>query len=357
ESIESENNIIDESDSTVDKSSLYSGMISTNRSFHNGKLSITDSLYNDKGIVQDNVFIDEKFVVKVGLLYKDEDMKYFNDLDISDEMNFFKDEFPSHRDDEVRDYTLACSMETFEGVSIYKDMSHVMNSTVSMTDDSCKVELVPLFSLGYFMNNYEEVYNVLEGYKEILEDAIPRLQNNTSIDMKLYNTKGHSNNYYLDTELDDDNLNNKYISRTDILLDLNITLYAPINDFLDGEIKRYISDFVEACNEKGVLPISNLIRLLEQNFDIIKYIVFNGISGKYAEKVDNHYQKLLNTNINYMDLSKQEIIEYVPEFINIKKSLKDNTVEVRNEDSEDGTTVIDLGLSYDDVVNITYSIS
>lgn len=357
ESIESENNIIDETDSSLDKSSLYSGMISTNRSFHDGKLSITDSLYNDKGVVQDNVYIDEKFVVKVGLLYKDEDMRYFNDLDISDEMNFFKDSFPDHREEDIKDYSLACSMETFEGVSIYKDMSHVMNSTVSMTDDKCKVELVPLFSLGYFMNNYEEVYTVLEGYKEILEDAIPRLQNNTSIDMKLYNTKGPSNNYYLDTELNDDNLNNKYISRTDILLDLDITLYAPINDFLDGEIKRYISDFVEACNEKGVLPISNLIRLLEQNFDIIKYIVFNGISGKYAEKVDNHYQKLLNTNVDYMDLSKQQIIEYVPEFINIKKVLRDNQVEVSNEDSESGTTVIDLGLSYDDVVNITYSIS
>ncbi|QQO92559.1 hypothetical protein CPT_Machias_182 [Staphylococcus phage Machias] len=357
ENIESENNIIDDSDSSVDKSSLYTGMISTNRSFHEGKLAITDSLYDSKGIVQDNVFIDEKFVVKIGIMYKDEDMRYFNELDYSDEMNFFKDAFPNHEDNEINDYTLACSMETFEGVSIYKDMSNVMNSTISMDDSKCRVELIPMFSLGYFMNNYEEVYKVLDGYKGILEDAIPRLQNNTSIDMKLYNTKGPSNNYYLDTKLNDDNVENKYISRTDILLDLNITLYAPINDFLDKEIKRYISDFIEACNENGIIPISNLIRLLEQNFDIIKYIVFNGISGKYAEKVDNHYQKLLNTNLGYNDLNKQEIIEYVPEYINIKKNLRENKVEIENEDNSTGTTVIDLGLTYDDVVNVTYSVS
>lgn len=354
-----ENNTNDLTDENFSdqKASIYSGMISTNRSFNDGKLAITDSLYNSKGIVQDNVFIDEDVIVKIGILYKDEETKYFYDQDYSDEINLFKDNFPTHSDKKINDYTLACTLETFDGIQIYSNMSEVMSSTISKKDSKIKVELIPLISLDYFIQNYEEVYSILNSYKEILEDTIPRLQNNTGIDMKLYNTRGPSNNYYLDTNLDNDNNKNKYISRTDILLDLNITLYAPINDYLDRSIKKYISDFIEACNEKGVIPISNLIRLLEQNFDIIKYIVFNGISGKYSEKVDNHYQKLLNVNAKYNDLSKQEIIEYVPEYINIKKNLKENKVEVENNDSIDGSSVIDLGLTYDDVVNITYSLS
>lgn len=354
---ELENNIIDDSEYASDKTSIYSGMISTNRSFNKGRLAITDSLYNDKGIVQDNVYIDEDVVAKIGILFKDDDMKYFYEEDFNDEISLFKDQFPNHEDLDIQDYTLACSLETFDGIKIYSDMSKTMNSTVVIDEEKCRVELIPLISLNYFIENYGEVYSLLESYAEILEDAIPRLQNNTSIDMKLYNTRGPSNNYYLDSKMDDDNVKNKYISRTDILLDLNIALYAPINDFLDKEIKRYISDFVEACNEKGIIPISNLIRLLEQNFDIIKYIVFNGISGKYSEKVDNHYQKLVNNNLDYNDLDKQQIIEYVPEYINIKKILKENKVEVDNEDNIDGESYIDLGLTYDDVVNITYSIN
>lgn len=351
-------NDVTEDSGEMDNSSTYSGMISTNRKFRKGRLSITDSLYDKDGKVIDDVFIDEKVVIKVGILYKDADMRYYIENDTSEEMKYFKDSFPDHRTDmDIKDYTLACSLETFKGVQIYKNMSNIMESTIEMTSNSCEVELVPLISLDYFMNNYFQVYSVLENYQEVLETAIPKLQNNTSVDMKLFNTRGPSRNYYIDTELDNDQVKNKFISRTDILLDLNIVLYAPINDYLDTEIKKYISDFIEACNTRGIVPISNLIRLLEQNFDIINYIVFNGMSGKYSESLDNHYQKLINTNLSKNDLDKQSIIEYVPEYINIKKVLKENKVEVKSEDSPDGISVIDLGLSYDDVVNITYSIT
>jgi len=47
-------------------------------------------------------------------------------------------------------------------------------------------------------------------------------------------------------------------------------------------------------------------------------------------------------------MTKDEIIEYVPEYINIKKDATRNTTV-----NDNGETV-DLGVTYDYVINITY---
>ena len=214
-----------------------------------------------------------------------------------------------------------------------------------------KVEMIPLVGIEYFLYNYEEIYSILNKYQDIFNETIPRLENNTTIDMKFYNTYGPAIHHYIDTVVDTEIPDSSmYLSvcRSDILLDFNIYLYEEIDDEIDAAIKKFISDFVEACNEEGLIAISNLIRLLEIHFPVIKFIEYNGLTGEYDTVVSNKYQKVEDKDINFVDMTKQEIIEYVPEYMNVKKGLRNYSI-ITDENVE-----IKLGQSYEYTINITY---
>ena len=71
----------------------------------------------------------------------------------------------------------------------------------------------------------------------------------------------------------------------ELILDFEIYLYEDITSEKDNEIKKYISDYIEECNTELILPISNLIMLLQNNFKIIKFIKYNGI---FSDMMDNY---------------------------------------------------------------------
>ena len=216
------------------------------------------------------------------------------------------------------------------------------------------VEMVPLVSLDYFRNKHETVFSIVDAYIDTAEEVANKLENNTSVDLKFTNTRGPSKYFYLDTETTGDEVTYDLVGRTDILLDFEINLYEPATDDLDTSIKQFISDFLESCNEDGIVPISNLVRLLESSYPSIRYINFNGLSGKLADMLSNKHQRILRKDINLNNMSKQEIIEYVPEYINVKKNLVDSSFDVP---SEDGTTTtkVDLWKRYVNSINITYT--
>jgi alkaline phosphatase len=97
------------------------------------------------------------------------------------------------------------------------------------------------------------------------------------------------------------------------------------------------------------------MRLLEQNFEIIRYIEFNGLAGEYNETIQNKYQVIKNRAVDFLDMSVQEIREYVPEYMNIKKSLEDSKINVT--DSAGNVTTVTLAKkNYNNVINISYEL-
>ena len=91
------------------------------------------------------------------------------------------------------------------------------------------------------------------------------------------------------------------------------------------ELKTYISNFVETTNisETGYLYISNLIRALENEFSEIQYIEFTGFNEYGADKqiIENNF-----TDLN--SLSKEQIVNFVPEYLNINRHIVLSTGEV-----------------------------
>ena len=79
----------------------------------------------------------------------------------------------------------------------------------------------------------------------------------------------------------------------------------------------------EEVNDNGLngIYISNLIQALENEFEDIKYIKFISMNG-----YDTFVQCIENERVDLTKLTKQERIEYVPEFLNIE--LEDITIEL-----------------------------
>ena len=355
------------SDATsTDSSSRYVGKISTDRKFSNGKLGLKDSLYDEDGDIIQNVFVDENLIVKIGVLIADPDRTYKYGTLTSTETSYYTDAFPAdlQGDHDISNYALVTSVTTSRSVKLYKNLSKSMVSSVRRYDDGTDkpilrrdflVEMVPLVGLDYFKAKHETVFSIVDTYLDTMEEVFNKLENNTTVDLKFTNTRGPSKYFYTDTSIKKDSPDYKLLGRTDILLDFEINLYEPANDNLDLAIKDFIADFLEACNADGIVPISNLMRLLESTFPAIRYINFNGLTGRAADALTNKYQRILKKPINLPDMDKQEVIDYVPEYINVKKQLVDSVFDLPAKDGSTSTTKVSLWKRYVNNINITYT--
>ena len=292
--------------------------------------------------------------------------------------------------DNINNYILATILNNSTPVKLYQNMSSLMNSilTYDEKNDEYKLELVPMISLSYYMARPKMIYDLLNQFIEVVDSLLPRLENNTKCDMKFYNTYGPSRYFYfnksyanktvyLDAEtgeevdIDDENYNPyrntiienskytkyNYLGRTDIILDFTIYVNETVDDEKDAEIKKYISDYVEESNAELVLPISKLITLLQIKFPIIKYIKYNGIFSDRVDSNDssknNDYQ-LIDNDFDFNTMTKEEIRTYVPEYLNLKKSvIKENEKVISFNDN-----MFDIMKysTYDYLINIHYKL-
>jgi hypothetical protein len=154
--------------------------------------------------------------------------------------------------------------------------------------------------MSTFMNTFTTQY---ENISSIIDT---RLRNETSIDVKLYNTYGRSTNYYIG---EDETLLNT--------LNLRIAFDMWFNPGTDTtivipEIKRFIKERIETISDNGTnqIHISNLMREIEHNFSYIDHIRFKGFNGY---DTDHQSIKLKHTDID--DMSKEERRKYVPELL------------------------------------------
>jgi hypothetical protein len=137
--------------------------------------------------------------------------------------------------------------------------------------------------------------------------------------MKFYNTYGRSNNFV-------------YGEEQDILNRVNCTVHFKVYPTIRSEgaklvqdMKMFIKEYFESINaetNEGIY-ISNLIQQLENTFSNIKYLKFESING-----YDNDVQNIENLAIDVTTLSKEEKIEFVPEYLNIE--LEDIIIDLIN---------------------------
>ena len=91
------------------------------------------------------------------------------------------------------------------------------------------------------------------------------------------------------------------------------------------DIEKIYEEYFETVNvntNDGIF-ISNLIQQLENTFPQIRYLKFESINGYPSE-----IQSIENVTVDVSTLSKEDRIDYVPEYLNIE--LDDIIIELLN---------------------------
>lgn len=168
-------------------------------------------------------------------------------------------------------------------------------------------------------NEFDRFINLLSAQYDYMDEIMSKKTNNYSIDMKFYNTYGRSNNFVVGEE-------------QNILNHVNCSIHLKVYPYIRAEgaqlvrdMQIYIKEYFETVNQDkndGIF-ISNLIQQLENTFPQIRYIKFESMNG-YPTSI----QSIENTTVDVTQLSKEERILYIPEYLNIE--LEDIHIDLLN---------------------------
>lgn len=317
----------------------YEGYLETDNLIIDNKLRLINSLYNVKGAAKsqdiiENVLVDSHIKMQIGILLR------------SSETNEKEGVFKEMTD--LEEYTTALIYETEDHIEVFKNLYNYMESDVNPVIDKKKsvnefhIKQFPLIEREYFKYSYSNFFEVWNVYLSIIKDNIDKLENNTSVDIKLTNTYGPSRFYYYDSKYNEEGeIEYDFLDNIHLNIEMVIHLNYYMSVEIDAAIKQFISDFLETCNDTRLVPISNLIRMLENEFEIIKYIEFFSIG-------DFDTQKIRTTFTSLLDMTKQEVEDYVPEYLNIEKKLDLKKAE----ENEDNNLIIDYPYNFN--IKITY---
>lgn len=168
----------------------------------------------------------------------------------------------------------------------------------------------------YDYDTFKNFFDTFSFYYNILKDNFKHLETNTSVNLKFYNTYGPSITFK--------SYNNEE-EASNIYTDVKLKLYIKLAEYsysteLDYKIKKYIVDFLNECNsnDNKLFAISNLLNGLERNFDDIIYVQFDSFNNFINEDLDtSEYQLIKNNYPEIKEMTREQLINYVPEFINI----------------------------------------
>lgn len=188
---------------------------------------------------------------------------------------------------------------TVKFTSIVSDNETTVNSRLSLLP-MIKADIVSdTENFGVFVDKLTQNYHYIEA-------CLPKLRNNTHIDIKFYNTYGKSKNYFIGD-------NQELLDRVNISIKFQVNIVDGTDDIeIRRQLKTFIKEFVERVNTAGGndLFISNLIREIENNFASVHHLKFDGINDYSTD-----YQTISLHTPNLNDLSKEERREYVPEIL------------------------------------------
>lgn len=141
------------------------------------------------------------------------------------------------------------------------------------------------------------------------------------LDLKLYNSYGKSNNYYIGPEDGLDNLYDSNIRLDSVYVKIKFrmnvndrSIYSITETDVKNEIKKFFNSLINS--ETKAIHISNLIRTIENNISNVNYIRFLGFNDYDARK-----QSIFIKNINLSNLN------YVPEIL----CIDNNSIEISEE--------------------------
>lgn len=207
-------------------------------------------------------------------------------------------------------------------LTLYKPMT-MMRSVITFAGENnnykVRASLIPFLKhdiplddqkMSYFIRAFAEQY-------QAMEPVLSRLDGNSSIDFKLFNTYGRSSNYYIGPKDGDDILwnsdillDNVYVKIKFIMAVYDRSMYTQTVESVVNEIKTFFDSL--NSGERTDVHISDLIHIIIENQPNVRYIRFIGFNNYDATK-----QSIF---IKYLDITKigiDKLQHHVPEMIRV----------------------------------------
>lgn len=217
-------------------------------------------------------------------------------------------------------------------LSLYKPMN-MMRSVITFDGENdnytVKASLVPFLKydipldeskMSYFIRAFNEQYHAME-------PVINKLDGNSSIDFKLFNTYGRSNNYYIGPKDGDDVLWNSDILLDNVYVKIKFrmavydrSIYTQTVEAVVNEIKVFFDSLNSGTRVD--IHVSDLIHIIINNQPNVRYIRFVGFNNYDANK-----QSIFVKYDNISELREDQLQPHVPEMIRIDT----NNIEIIEE--------------------------
>jgi hypothetical protein len=277
--------------SHVDGTSIFRAIVSTGDAFdESSRMVFTDSLRNeDDDSLMPSAPLPENVTMRLEL--------YYDSADTNTAV--------ANVQRGGRVFQLTHVFQTVDPVSLYQSLERVMSSGMYVTEaGTFHVDGVPLVGASFFLNPRigQEAMGVVGKYHNAVLDVFDLLHNNTSVDVKFYNTYGPSKSFNLD--------------RPNISLSLQVKPRGKATEELRVAVRNAAAAFVQTCNEndQSRFSISNLFSYLEKTLPDISYLRFVSMNGVAAQNAEIIYAPaaLLQDNLR------------VPEYLSVATILQSN---------------------------------
>lgn len=211
---------------------------------------------------------------------------------------------------ELSDYIITNKYDTNEKVNLFYNYSDIVNSTVKVNNEednsiSFTLKGAPVIKYSY-LNNIDrcnELIEYLQFRKAYIDAALKILEDGFNIDLKFFNTYGPSKTFKI-------GYNYEYIDKVNLSMVFRVKQMSSADKYTKDNIVKAIKEYMENINNIRNIHMSNLTTYIKNKFKSeIEFIEFVNIN-----EYDSNYQ--------YIEREEMEIIEQVPEFLNI--NLKNN---------------------------------
>jgi len=219
-----------------------------------------------------------------------------------------------------RDLSLYKPMNMMKSVIIFNGENNNYNIQASMIP-FLKYD-IPLDEekMNYFIRAFDEQYNAME-------PVLDKLDGNSSIDFKLFNTYGRSSNYYIGPEDGVENLWDSNILLDNIYVKIKFRMSVYDRSIYTQTVESVINEikvFFDSLNSgtKVDIHVSDLIHLIINNHPNVRYIRFIGFNNYDANK-----QSIFVKYSDISELKKDQLQPHVPEMIRVDA----NSIEIIEE--------------------------
>lgn len=162
----------------------------------------------------------------------------------------------------------------------------------------------------YFIRAFNEQY-------ESMKPALNKLDGNSFIDFKLFNTYGRSSNYFIGPKDGEDVLWNSDIMLDNVYVKIKLriavydrSLYTQTIEGINNDIKSFFDDL--DSGKRTDVHASDLIHMIKENQPNVSYIRFIGFNDYDANK-----QSIFTKYDDVSAMNRELVQNYVPEMIRV----------------------------------------